>query len=230
MEGEAIKIIVGAVPEITRRALSGFFSQLPQVTTLGTVGSNEEALAAASDPAVDVIAIQPTHDTLDPNILSETLRSMGKDIPLLVLIGRTSTQEYGKDVVKGLQAGAISYLSLDTPVEALYHILQLMKYKVSVITPELRDAASQHLAVANRFTALGYGSERLTSREWEVLHLLGRGYANKEISAELGIAMRTVEVHVGRLMEKLNARSRSDLLIKAVHLSETTMAAQAPGG
>nr|MDQ3805224.1 response regulator transcription factor [Acidobacteriota bacterium] len=50
----------------------------------------------------------------------------------------------------------------------------------------------------------------LTSREEEILTLIAKGYTNKEISARLGISVRTVESHKGNIMAKLELKNRAD--------------------
>ncbi|MCA1628213.1 MAG: response regulator transcription factor, partial [Acidobacteria bacterium] len=57
----------------------------------------------------------------------------------------------------------------------------------------------------------------LSEREAEVLRLIALGYSNKEIGAQLNIGVRTVETYKARLMEKLELRSRTDIVRYALH-------------
>lgn len=61
-----------------------------------------------------------------------------------------------------------------------------------------------------------YHSNTLTARELEVIELLSKGYANKEIAHFLGIALRTVEVHLSVSYQKLGANGRADAVTKAL--------------
>jgi DNA-binding NarL/FixJ family response regulator len=62
----------------------------------------------------------------------------------------------------------------------------------------------------------GHQTEELTSRELEVLRLVGAGRANKEIAAELGISERTARTHVSNILAKLGLSSRTQAALWAV--------------
>ncbi|MEV0068886.1 MULTISPECIES: response regulator transcription factor [unclassified Amycolatopsis] len=62
---------------------------------------------------------------------------------------------------------------------------------------------------------LGAPAELFTPRERDVLALLGRGLSNRDIAAELGLAERTVKVHVGNLLAKLQVGSRTQAALAA---------------
>ena len=78
----------------------------------------------------------------------------------------------------------------------------------------------QHLALAPREAiAQPAGApppQRLTTREREVLTLIGRGYANKRIALELGVAEKTVKTHVGHVLAKLGLSDRTQAALYAV--------------
>ena len=57
----------------------------------------------------------------------------------------------------------------------------------------------------------------LSARETEVLRLIAWGYSNKEISAQLNIGTKTVETYKARLMDKLELRSRVEIVLYALH-------------
>ena len=57
--------------------------------------------------------------------------------------------------------------------------------------------------------------ERLTTRELEVLHLVARGSQNREIAERLRVSIKTVEFHLGNILGKLGARSRTEAVMRA---------------
>jgi DNA-binding NarL/FixJ family response regulator len=61
-------------------------------------------------------------------------------------------------------------------------------------------------------TGQPHGPSELTPRETEVLRLIAQGFSNKEIAAQLGIAVKTVETHRARAMEKLGLQSRAGVV------------------
>jgi len=70
----------------------------------------------------------------------------------------------------------------------------------------------------------GLGEERITSRELDIIGLVGRGLENKEIADELGIAEQTVKNHLSRVMKKLGMRNRQEVALFAVrvHLEQAS--------
>jgi DNA-binding CsgD family transcriptional regulator len=73
------------------------------------------------------------------------------------------------------------------------------------------ESRSRRLTAPSRRGRRGYGAE-LSPREQEVARLLGRGHTNREIAEVLFLSPRTVEQHVAKVLRKLNAASRADLL------------------
>ena len=83
------------------------------------------------------------------------------------------------------------------------------------------EALIDPVVAARLVESLGGGDEpveRLTPREREVLALIGRGYANKRIALELGIAEKTVKTHVGHVLAKLGVTDRTQAALYAARL------------
>jgi two-component system, LuxR family, response regulator FixJ len=103
--------------------------------------------------------------------------------------------------VKAMKAGAVDFLEKPLDESELLTILtrHLSHSQISVQLEEQKEQALARLA-------------RLTEREREVFNGLAMGKTNKGIALDLGISPRTVEIHRARVMEKLEARSLSDLI------------------
>ena len=131
--------------------------------------------------------------------LQERMRSEGSSIPTIVLTGHGDVP----GAVRALKGGALDFLQKPyEPDVLLVRIAEALEEDAR--TRKARERAAE---VEARLS-------QLTPREREVMSLVIEGKANKVIAIELGISERTVELHRGRVMHKLGARSVPDLIRK----------------
>lgn len=134
---------------------------------------------------------------LDGLGLQARLAELQFDLPILFLSGAADVPS----AVRALKAGAADFLS--KPIEA------------SEFVPRVREALDADTARAQeraRLTLFQSRLENLTTREREVLTRLLGGHSNKQIAFELGISVKTVEVHRSRLMHKAGVASFAELV------------------
>ena len=129
--------------------------------------------------------------------LQEQLSSDGVHIPVIVLTGHGDVPA----AVRALKGGAVDFVEKPFNPQALLDLVQQAIAKDA----EIRELADQEAAVAERMSLL-------TPREHEVMTLVVVGKANKVIAIELSISERTVELHRGRIMKKMQARSLAELM------------------
>lgn len=131
--------------------------------------------------------------------LQERMRSEGSSIPTIVLTGHGDVP----GAVRALKGGALDFLQKPyEPDVLLVRIAEALEEDAR--TRKARERAAE---VEGRLS-------QLTPREREVMSLVIEGKANKVIAIDLGISERTVELHRGRVMHKLGARSVPDLIRK----------------
>ncbi|MCT1653655.1 response regulator [Brachybacterium muris] len=133
--------------------------------------------------------------------------------PRIIVLTTFDLDEY---VVAAIRAGASGFLLKDAQPEELLHAIRTIHRGDAVIAPSatrrlLERVISTPEPPERSTTAL----ETLTEREREVLVLMGRGFSNQEIGAELFVAGATVKTHVGRVLSKLGARDRVQAVIIA---------------
>jgi FixJ family two-component response regulator len=171
---------------------------------LRSAGLEVEALASAGEflerPAVD----RPSCLVLDVRMpgpsgmdLQSALEETGRDIPIVFMTGHGDVSTS----VRAMKKGAVDFL--EKPFRA----------------PELLACVERGLARSRQ--SLAQGAERaaverrfatLTSRERDVLRLVVTGMLNKQIAGELGIAEKTVKIHRGHAMQKMEAGSVAELV------------------
>lgn len=133
--------------------------------------------------------------------LQEELRARAIPIPVVVMTGHADVPA----AVRAMKAGAVDF------VEKPFGAATIIAAVEQALTRarETQAAAREAAAVAARL-------EQLTPREREVLAQLVRGHPNKVIAAHLDISPRTVEIHRARVMEKMQAKSVSELVRQAI--------------
>jgi len=131
------------------------------------------------------------------------LKRRGSAIPTIVMTGHGEVSV----AVRAMKAGAFDFIEKPFRDQALLDLVQ----QALTASMQVRDAAAQRVEIETR-------ASRLTPREREVMDLVVLGKLNKVIAHELGLSIRTVELHRARLMEKMEAKTFSDLVRMAVAL------------
>lgn len=191
---------------ITRTALRMALAGADGLTLLGEAADCDEAVAALSSrPAPHIIVFTEAND---PTIVLGRLTEGVPDWPIrAVMIG-------GNGIPAGLAVRCASTGSLPwtTSEQEFVSAVRLVAAGHSISSRHRDDGAggAQH----GRLEAV-HNEHSLTTREFDVLLLLAKGYTNAEISAGLGLGESTVKSHVQNLLNKLGARNRVSAAIYA---------------
>ena len=164
-----------------------------------TCGRDALEVLAEQEPACLLLDIRlPDMSGLE---VLKALKAKGCSMNVILITG------YGDvpTAVKAMKCGAFDFIEKPFDHEDL---LARIDDALRVQEESLEQLKSRDLAKSL--------IDRLTGREQEVFHLLTRGQPNKVIAYELGISPRTVEIHRARVMEKLQARSLSDIVRMAI--------------
>lgn len=124
--------------------------------------------------------------------------------PLVLVGGNPATDG------PGLSAGAVAYLPPDADAATLAAAVRGVALRLTVVDPALIVAAGVHVHSRSPADPATPAGEPLTAREREVLELVAAGLPNKTIARELGISEHTAKFHVGSLLAKLGAASRTE--------------------
>ena len=121
---------------------------------------------------------------------------------------------FGEDerLFTALRAGAAGFLLKDTEPAELVRAIRTAHAGQAPLSPAVATRLVDRMATGGRPRA----AEQLTPRELDVLGLIARGYANKRIALELGVAEKTVKTHVGHVLAKLGLSDRTQAALYAV--------------
>jgi NarL family two-component system response regulator LiaR len=207
-----------------REGLRAFLQLSDDIEIVAEAGTGAEALEIAEAEHPDVMLI----DLVMPGQFDgvAAIRQIAAKHPDIHLIALTSYQERDR-MLGAIHAGAISYLQKDVSPEDLMTAIRQAAAGRAVLDPAaldaLREAQSRAVGAAtsvqgDRTHQSGGLVEPLTQREQEVLEALAQGMSNKEIAAALGIAEKTVKVHVSHILGKLGVYDRTQALLAASRL------------
>jgi len=119
-------------------------------------------------------------------------------------------------IEQAMTLGASGYLVKQTAASALAKAVRTVAGGKSFFSPAISRRLSQYEKVSGRGATQKQHPLQLTSRETEVLQLIAEGMANKQIAAELGISIKTVEKHRQSLMDKINVHDTAGLTRHAI--------------
>jgi DNA-binding NarL/FixJ family response regulator len=209
---ETIRVLVVDDHAVVRRGLFGFLEGEPDIEVVGDAASADEALETlelldSEGRLPHVVLMDLQMEPIDGIESTRRIRERYADLEVVALTSFGETQR----VHAALEAGASGYLLKDADVDEVAVAVRAAHRGELQLDP----AVARRLTDSLRPSATDGGAGSLTSRELDVLRLLGEGYANKAIAAELGITERTTRTHVSSILAKLGLSSRTQAALWA---------------
>jgi DNA-binding NarL/FixJ family response regulator len=195
------RVLIASPQPIARHGLRALLTDAADIDLIGDTETAGEAIRLARELRPDVVAI----DLLMPDVNGITVtRMIRTEIPNTHVVVMNGTDE-GAPAFEAIRAGASAYL----PREA----------KPEMFLRAIRGAGSGQVALSSeaaaRLVRMVGRHDAISERESEVMRLVARGKANKQIARDLNIAQSTVKSHVGSLLSKLGLLSRTQLALYA---------------
>jgi len=201
----SIRVLIVDDHDVVRQGLTMYLKLDPEIEVVGEAANGEEAVAMAQELRPDVVLMDLLMPVMDGISATEAIR---RDLPDVEVIALTSVLE-DASVTGAVRAGAIGYLLKDTEAAELRRAITAAAEGRVHLVPE---AAARLMREVRAPESL----ESLTGRETEVLKLLARGRANKQIAAALYVSEKTVKAHVSSILMKLGVQSRTQAALHAV--------------
>jgi two-component system, NarL family, response regulator LiaR len=200
----ATRVLITEDHGVVRRGLRMFLSLDPDIQVVGEASNGREALAMVRDLEPDVVLMDLLMPIMDGISATKAIRS---ELPDVEVIALTSVLE-DASVTGAVRAGAIGYLLKDTEAEELSRTIKAAECRVHL--------APEAVARLMREVRAPENPKALTDRETEVLRLLARGKANKQIAGNLYVSEKTVKSHVLNILRKLGVQGRTQAALHAV--------------
>ena len=205
---EPIRVLVVDDHAVVRAGLRGLLELQDGIEVVGDAENGAAGVEAAVRLSPDVILIDLVMPELDGVSAMRLLRERLPEARVVVL---TSFLDDDK-LLPALRAGAAGYLLKNAAPQEVVRAVRTAHAGEALLDPVVAARLVETLAADDR----GDPIDRLTPREREVLVLIGRGYANKRIALELGLAEKTVKTHVGHVLAKLGVSDRTQAAVWAV--------------
>ena len=212
---DPIRIVVVDDQVMVRDGLVAVLDTAPDITVVGQGGDGEDAVRLARDLKPDVVVIDirmPRVDGLEAT--RRIVAARGDDaLPRVLVLTTFDLDEY---VYEALGAGASGFLLKDGAAADLMHGVRVVAGGDALLAPSVTRLLVDDVARRRSRTPVGVSAlAGLTPREADVLRLIARGLSNAEIAGELFLAEQTVKTHVGRLLQKLGLRDRTQAVVFA---------------
>jgi DNA-binding NarL/FixJ family response regulator len=178
------------------------------ITILGEAQTGREAVALAAQLHPRIVIMDLAMPRLNG---AEATRQILKAAPTTKIIVLST---YGDDehVQQALAAGAAAYLLKQTAAEDVVTAIREVKKGNAFFSPAIAKRLREQTRQDQDGQAPKQPPVELTQREAEVLQLIAEGYANKQIAAELGLSVKTVEKHRQQVMQKLDIHNIAGLV------------------
>ncbi len=211
---DEIRVLIACGDVLARAGLHALLEIEPDIAVAGTAADAEQAVALAGQIRPDVVLIDatlPGADALD--VARQIVADAGTAAVSLLIL---SASEEDQEVFSSLRAGASGFLLRDTDPADLIHGVRAVAEGEIALSPSVMRRVIAELA-SQRDPGLP-GPEQLdelTPRELEVMALVATGLSNVDIAEHLVISRATAKTHVSRVLRKLHARDRAQLVTLA---------------
>ncbi len=209
-----IRVLVVDDQALLRTAFSSLIDAEEDLAVAGQAADGREAVELAASLAPDVVVMDIRMPVLDGIEATRQIIAAPAAAATRVLI--LTTFDLDEYVFEALRAGASGFALKSRPLEELLSAIRTVAAGEALLAPSVTRRLIAHFTEGDRVPRqTPRGLAELTEREREVLSLVARGLSNTEIAGRLHVSIPTVKTHVSRILTKLGARDRTQLVVLA---------------
>ena len=208
-----IRVVVADDQQLIRAGFRSLLESEPDLDVVAEAGTGRDAVAAVTRLRPDVVLMDirmPDGDGLWAT--EQIVRDADLRNTRIVVVTTFELDEY---VARAIRAGASGFLVKDTEPAELIRAVRVVAAGEGLLSPSVTRRLLARMASGQTEPRDDSALKALTEREKEVLGLVGRGLTNTEIGQRLFLSPLTAKTHVSRIMGKLAARDRVQLVIAA---------------
>jgi DNA-binding NarL/FixJ family response regulator len=213
-----IRVLLADDQPLVRAALQMVITDAPGIEVAGEAGTGAEAVRLAGTLRPDVVVMDIRMPGTDGIEATRLITAAPCTASVVVL----TTFDDDENVYAALRAGASGFLVKDMALEEILTAIRVVAAGDALIAPAVTRRLIERFAGLPEPVTGPRNIDGITDRERDVLTLIGRGLSNTEIAADLTISLATVKTYVTRLLVKLDARDRVQLVIIAYNTGLVT--------
>lgn len=207
------KVLVVDDEQLLRTAFSSLIRAEDDLEVVGEAADGREAVAMAARLSPDVVVMDIRMPLMDGIEATRRITAAATGAPRVLILTTFDFDEY---VFEALRAGASGFALKSRPLDELLAAIRIVAAGEALLAPSVTSRLIAHFSSRNRRSSdRGRDLDTLTEREREVLVLVAQGSTNSEIAERLSVSLPTVKTHVSRVLTKLDARDRTQLVVIA---------------
>lgn len=208
MSETEIRVLVAEDHDQVRARIERIVEAMPGITVVGTATNGLVAVSAAKRLTPDVILMDISMPILNGIEATRQIVDLNLDSRIIAL----TSLEDDATFHEALRAGVAGFLLKTSSRGEIMHAIQQVHLGESMLSPSLITRVLASYEPANRPSKI---ITDLPEKDQELLRLIARGLSNNELAEHLGLSPATVKSYVSRLLSKLGARDRAQLVILA---------------
>ncbi len=213
----AIRVLLADDQPLVRAGLTMLLSAATDIEVVGEAVNGDEAVARAHELVPDVVLMDIRMPGTNGLQAAERILS-APDLPAVRVVMLT-TFEVDEYIFEALEKGASGFLLKDAEPEEIVRAIRAAASGDAVLSPSVTKRPLPDSARRPRRREVPAGAlDALTDREREVMTLIARGLSNEEIAKRLFLSPLTAKTYVSRILAKLDARDRAQLVVLAYEL------------
>jgi DNA-binding NarL/FixJ family response regulator len=203
-----IKILIADDHPIVRKGLKQILAETPNIIVAGEANNGAEVLKKVLKNEYDMVLLDismPGRDGIDT--LKE-LKDLKPNLPVLIL----SIHPEDQYAMRVLRAGAYGYLTKESAPEELISAIRTVSLGRKYISPSVAEKLVFNLDK----NAEKRPHDKLSDREYQVMHMIASGKTVKEISEDLSLSVKTISTYRARILEKMKMKNIAELIRYAI--------------
>ncbi|HET9527193.1 MAG TPA: response regulator transcription factor [Pyrinomonadaceae bacterium] len=202
-----LKILLAEDHRILRDGLKRLIAEQPNMEVIGEADNGVAAWQQTKELEPDIVLMDITMPRLNGAEATVKIRELCPNVKVIALTGHRASA-YLNEVLK---AGASGYVLKQAAIDELIDAIQTVAKGGTYVDRASRESLA-HSPLDDRVFKGEPQGKPLSQREIQVLSLVANGYTNKEIANELSISVKTVETHKANSMQKLDLKSRAEVV------------------
>jgi DNA-binding NarL/FixJ family response regulator len=205
-----IRVLLADDQSLVLAGLRTILETEPDIDVVGQARDGSEAIRLAAELRPDVVLMDIRMPAVDGVVATQQILASGVGPTKVVILTTFDLDEY---VYSALRAGASGFLVKDIPDDQLVAAVRAVHRGDTLLAPTVTQRLIRAYVRRPPDGRTVPGADTLTAREHEVWQLVTAGRSNAEIAGDLFLGEATVKTHVSRLMAKLSARDRVQLVV-----------------